>query len=513
MRRVASNKGERGRSRLVLPLILCVFVLVILIVREAGVSSALSSPYRTLVKLFTQQEVPPATPAPLLAVREGMQGIREVGDDEDIEKDGEISRDSVLSGASGSIEGQNYSGDGLTAARAKNPISEVIRSSELEGDSFEGVQYYGEEGIGQDFNFRDVLSSLEDEDDAIIASGRIFGVRVQNGVGGGDTSSSGATGPTTEVTPEPDEPVRPWVTGQSRGYTMLYAMHPRARAVVETQISTLLRSRVREPHIGVLIDGTFTKDFEYLRRIIDRLSADGRRLKLTLYLTNGPVMRRFETTEIVAPFSKIDPVRFRALIRNDAATREQVQRIVSDASRLFRYNLDVHPENSNVVVPMLEDNLDWDSYNRMKTLVQRPLERLGLLVRNPCRGCYEGNDGDPQGSPLEEHNLAYFPDLRTGDAFSFDGLGFAYPGKAREGREVSSDQLLQLMQSSAEKKLQYVGLWRDQWQGIRGGEELKPPNERDFIPSTREEQLFEIRALRLGLSEESPPPVPTLSSE
>jgi hypothetical protein len=485
--------------------------------REAGVSSALSMPYRALTRLFSSVDVSTPAPSPSgPSVSEGAQKGRYVGDDEDLENDGELTRDSLLGGGStGGSAGGAWGGEGdFSIAKSSEPNSKIIRSSELEGDSFDGVQYYGEEGPPQDFNFRDVLSSLEDEDDAIIASGRIFGVRVQNGVGGGaDGGGSGGTGPITEPTPDPDEPVRPWVTGQSRGYTMLYAMHPRARGVVETQISTLLRARVREPHIGVLIDGTFTKDFEYLKRIIDRLSADGRRLKLTLYLTNGPVMRRFKTTEIVAPFSKIDPVRFRSLIKNDAETRNQVQRIVSDASRLFRYNQDVHPENTNVVVPMLEDNLDWDSFNRMKTLVQRPLERLGLLVRNPCRGCYEGNDGDPQGSPLEEHNLSFFPDLQRGDAFSFDGLGFTYPGRAREGREVSSEQVLQLMRSSVEKRLQYVGLWRDQWQGIRGNEELRPPNERDFIASTREEQLFEIRALREGLSEESPVPFPTLSSE
>jgi hypothetical protein len=69
------------------------------------------------------------------------------------------------------------------------------------------------------------------------------------------------------------------------------------------------------------------------------------------------------------------------------------------------------------------------------------------------------------------------------------------------------------MRASVRQGLQYVGLWRAPWQGIVEGQDLIPPEERTFIASTPEEQLFEITALRAGLSEEVPPIVPSSSEE
>src|SRR5690606_8643915 len=114
----------------------------------------------------------------------------------------------------------------------------------------------------------------------------------------------------------------------------------------------------------------------------------------------------------------------------DSNVQERFQRIANDAAKLFRYNREAHPENTNVAVVMLEDNLDWDSYNRMRLIAARSLDRVAVFVRNPCIGCYKGNDGDPQGDSLEEHTLAQFSRLERGDAFSFDGLGFSYPGES-----------------------------------------------------------------------------------
>jgi hypothetical protein len=499
---------QRGRVPLTIPLGISALLLVFLVLKESDLLSALGiSP-----AIFRYQEVSSAnTDNPPVTVKEGTLTGNPIDDEDDIEEDEVVSREALLSSRRGAESDDKN--DLQYSMGGSGPITQLIRSKELEDEirrreaeaAENGVE--GEAGDPRDVPFSDVLSSLEGEDDEIISSGRIFGVRVQSGLGGdssGGADSGSATG-TPNATPGPNETPRPWVTGQARGYTMLYAMHPKARGVVDTQVATLLRARVREPHVGVLIDGTFTRDFEYLKTVIDRLSQDGRRVRLTLYLTNGPAMRRFETTRIVAPFSKIDPERFRTLIRNDNSVREQFVRIVNDAARIFRYNLEVHPENSNVAVVMLEDNLDWDSYNRMRLLSSRTLSRVATFARNPCVGCYSGNDSDPQGDAREEHNLSFFNQLRRGDAYSFDGVGFAYPGQSLRQGEVSSDQVIEVMRASVRQGLQYVGLWRAPWQGIVEGQDLIPPEERTFIASTPEEQLFEITALRAGLSEEVPP--------
>ena len=510
------SSSQHGRVPFAIPLGLSALLLLLLILKETDSLSALGiSPtfFRYQEISSTSSDLPPVT------VREGVLNGNPIGDEDDIEEDEVVSRDSLLPAYPGSERDERDLVQ--TPSGATGPISQTIRSKELEdeirrrAEEEAGNLGDGEVGDPRAVPFSEVLSSLDGEDDEIISSGRIFGVRVQSGASGDSSSSGGTVTPsgTPNLTPGPDETPRPWVTGQARGYTMLYAMHPKARVVVDTQVATLLRARVREPHIGVLIDGTFTRDYEYLKTVIDRLSQEGRRLRLTLYLTNGPAMRRFETTRVVAPFSTIDPEKFRTLIRNDIATREQFIRIVNDAARIFRYNLELHPENTNVAVVMLEDNLDWDSYNRMRLIASRTLLRVATFARNPCVGCYSGNDGDPQGDAREEHNLSLFNQLRRGDAYSFDGVGFAYPGQSLRQGEVSSDQMLEVMKASVRAGLQYVGIWRAPWQGIVEGQDLIPPDERTFIASTPEEQLFEIAALRTGLSEEVPPVQPPSSDE
>lgn len=508
--------SQKGRVPLAIVLGISALLLLLLLLKETNSLSALG----LTPTLFRHNEVSSThSDLPPVIVKEGTFTGNSIDDEDDVELDEVVSRDSLLSSSSGA---ESSDQDLVrTLSGGTGPISQVIRSKELEDElrrreeEAAGNTRDDEAGDPRSVPFSEVLSSLDGDDDEIMSSGRIFGVRVQSGVGGDGSSNGGAgtTSGTPNPTPGPNETPRPWVTGQARGYTMLYAMHPKARFVVDTQVTTLLRARVREPHVGVLIDGTFTRDFEYLKSVIDRLSQEGRRLRLTLYLTNGPAMRRFETTRVVAPFSKIDPERFRTLIRNDNAIREQFTRIVNDAARIFRYNLEVHPENSNVAVVMLEDNLDWDAYNRMRLIASRTLSRVATFARNPCIGCYSGNDGDPQGDATEEHNLSFFNQLRRGDAYSFDGVGFAYPGQSQRLGEVSSDQVLEVMKASVRQGLQYVGLWRAPWQGIVEGQDLIPPDERTFISSTADEQLFEIAALRTGLSEEIPPVIPPLSGD
>ena len=118
------------------------------------------------------------------------------------------------------------------------------------------------------------------------ASGRIFGARSRRG--GNEVATDVTPEPT--VTPTPT-PTSSRLTGPAIGYTMLYLMHPRARTTVERQVDAMLRADINDLYLGVLVDGTFNVDFPYLQRIIRRLNVDGRKLTLSLYLTNGATMR------------------------------------------------------------------------------------------------------------------------------------------------------------------------------------------------------------------------------
>lgn len=291
----------------------------------------------------------------------------------------------------------------------------------------------------------------------------------------------------------------PWVGGQGRGYAMLYALQPEARAVVEANVSTLLAARVREPYIGVLIDGTFGQDFGYLREVIARLNADGRNLQLALYLANGPAQRRYKNPPYEAPFIKTRPEDFRREIRRSNSDAQiQYLNIVADARLLFEYNLQTNPNASNYAVVMLEDNLERDSFRAMSQLARDQLQAVATIVRNPCVNCYLGNDGESLGYPIEEHAVERFNLLNEGGGFTLDGVGFSYPSEIG-GQGITSEQVLSLAQGAYQRGLAFFGLWREEWQGVANGQPLKEPKGRVYVASSAEGTDFEVSVLRSGL--------------
>jgi len=311
--------------------------------------------------------------------------------------------------------------------------------------------------------------------------------------------SRGGRGGIVPATPLPDQGGLPWVGGQGRGYAMLYALQPEARAVVESNISTLLAARVREPYISVLIDGTFGKDFGYLRELIRRLNVDGRNLQLALYLANGPAQRRFKNPPYEVPFVRIRPEDFRREIRRSNSDAQiEYLKMVADARMLFEYNLRTNPEARNFAVVMLEDNLDRDSFRSMAQLARDQLEAVATIVRNPCVNCYSGNDGESLGYPIEEHAVERFNLLEDGGGFTLDGVGFTYPNELGV-QGVTSEQVISLANGAYQRGLSYFGLWREGWQGIENGGPLKEPRIRPYVASSAEETDFEVTVLRSGL--------------
>ncbi|MEI6518166.1 MAG: hypothetical protein WCN89_05690, partial [bacterium] len=211
---------------------------------------------------------------------------------------------------------------------------------------------------------RVLFSEAEQAEQAALDNGMMGGVRVSRG--------SGIVAP-----PEASGPIGSslvWTSGQPRGYTMLYAMQPEARAVVESHIETMLAARIREPYIGVLVDGTFGQDFEYLKTIIARLSVE-RNLTMVLYLTNGATQRR-RASKIDAPFVKIDPKIFRSEILSDQKLRGQFSALAAQARNILQYSLEQNPANQNLVSVMLEDNLELAAYRSMRDLARQEVGSL-----------------------------------------------------------------------------------------------------------------------------------------
>jgi hypothetical protein len=347
-----------------------------------------------------------------------------------------------------------------------------------------------DDGLAGD-DVRRIFSGLETPDGSKVEDYGLAGVVSRGGGGVGPL-------PTPEETPSNE---RPWASGQARGYTMLYAMQPEARPVVESQIQTLLSARIREMYIGVLIDGFFGPDFAYLKDVIRRLSSEERSLKLVLYLSNGATMRKWRERRFDSLYARIDPEEFRQRIRREQFLRAQFTAVAIKARELFEYNESLNSANSNVAIVMLEDNLDAQAYRSMRDLAVQEIGSLASFVRNPCLGCYKGNDDNTLGDPREEHEYARFGVLKPGDAYAFDGEGFQYPNSPGPG--VSADTVLGMMKSAVDKKLRYIGLWRHEWQGVIQGVPNKLPRERTFIAPTPDQEAFDIRLLRLGLIKET----------
>ncbi|MCB9030273.1 MAG: hypothetical protein H6619_04415 [Deltaproteobacteria bacterium] len=286
------------------------------------------------------------------------------------------------------------------------------------------------------------------------------------------------------------------VSGQARGYSMLYLMHPRARQTVEAQIEILLKAEIENVFLAVLTDGTFRKDFSYLSSVIRRLNVDGRNVHLLLYLTNGPTMRNYDRTPISTSFNRIEPKEFRNLIKFNPATREAFRNLVKEVRPIFELNSSLNVRNVNYAAVMLEDNLDNRSYQAMRDIAEEVLGNLVQFVRNPCPKCYPGNEDDSFGDIKELHETPDLAKLEQGDGYTLDGASYKFAGEKQAG--VSIEQTKNLITTALEKNLNYFGLWRIARQGLQHGQNIHP-DDRTYEVPTEEQAEIEIELLRTGL--------------
>lgn len=376
------------------------------------------------------------------------------------------------------------------------PTPAATPTSAGQGD--DGMIY----GARDDNDARSLFAGAQQPEHGLFGDGFIGGARSNSGGAGG---SGGGASAAPNTSPTPDTSGGGWVSGQARGYAMMYALQPQARAVVEANVDALLSARIREPYIAVLIDGTFTQDFDYLKSVITRLSEE-RNLTLVLYLTNGPTQRAKNPRKIAAPFLDIPPAAFRARIMFETDLRTQFSALAAQARDIFQYSRQQNAANQHFVSVMLEDNLDVDAYRSMRQLAAQQLDDLAGFIRSTCVGCGEGGErvddrsaSDTAGDPREEHHVDRFNDLKRGDAFTLDGVGFQYPGE-NAPKGVSADRLKQLVSDGYAKGLRFFGLWRHNWQGAElNSKDNQHPSLRNYVPSTPEQEAFEIEILRQGL--------------
>ncbi len=299
-----------------------------------------------------------------------------------------------------------------------------------------------------------------------------------------------------EATPTPSSALS--YTGQARGYAMLYLMQANARRTVERELQTLLDSGLRELFLGVLVDGTFGKDFAYLAQVVRRLNSGGRALTLALYLSNGATMRAHDSTSIDTGLTRIEPLAFRSLIRDNPTIRARFLETVNEVKPIYELNKSLNYRNHNIAVVMLEDNLQADSYLAMRELARSALGDLVEYVRNPCEGCYAGNDSVSFGDPIELHNAHEIVRLSRGDGITLDGESFYFPWEKPSAKALSVPQVLAMANSAFDRRLAYFGIWREQRQGISNGI-MRHPSQRTYEVPTEEQAQIEMAILREGL--------------
>jgi hypothetical protein len=290
----------------------------------------------------------------------------------------------------------------------------------------------------------------------------------------------------------------PLLTGQIRGYTMYYLMHPAARQTVEAQVQAMLESRVQDLYVGVLTDGTFGKDFDYLADVLTRLSSDGRAVVLALYLVNGPNMRRVKSNSAAAPLSDIEPKLFRELIRSNSDVRGRFTAAVREVQPILEYNLRLSPNNRNIIAVMLEDNLDAESYGAMRAMAAGVVGSMVHFVRSPCANCYAGNDEDGLGDPLELHDPRKVGSLSAAVGLTLDGDGYYFDGESGTRNLLTLKSVRELERITMARGFAYFGLWRFERQGLTV--DHPSPDERIYeVPSPGQLEA-EVSLLAEGLT-------------
>ena len=233
----------------------------------------------------------------------------------------------------------------------------------------------------------------------------------------------------------------------------------------------------------MLVDGTFSDDRDFLGEIVRTVVSRGSRLHLFLYLSNGPSQRNpINRNRGIGP--SMPPEEFRRRIISDPALQSQYQNRVQWALPLVSYALSLGAQVS--LIPMLEDNLDAAAARQMEqlTLAVIPSSMPVSLGRNPCPGCYPGNDKSvPAGIFLDQHIRSLAEGVQVSNGLvTNDGTTLAFPG---ENKGIPFQDLAGIIKQAGSRNNSYV-IWHDSYQGLIDGSRLDQDLRTYAVPSESE---------------------------
>ena len=281
-----------------------------------------------------------------------------------------------------------------------------------------------------------------------------------------------------------------------RGLALLHACQPQAREQIEALSDIVVASRIRRPALNILCSGDFGWDPQFVAGLVQKYSQGGRIAHVLFYLTNGPASRHWKQQNLHGFGSRLAPETFRRKILDDTPFRQSFQDL---AAKLAPLLVEIGRAGGQAcVVPQLEDNQSNRSFTAMLELVKKslPPETAARLGRNPCVGCWPGNEGRvPDDCFLEEHHHAASTDFTVeGGVVSNDGCTYAYPGeKPNYLPWLPLADLIGVQRHTGDMGSIFL-LWNAGYQGL--GHMSDPPDRRHYVVPTQTEREILIDFLR-----------------
>jgi len=274
-----------------------------------------------------------------------------------------------------------------------------------------------------------------------------------------------------------------------RGLACLHCLHPAAREQSDILVEILSRSCLKQVAINYLVDGSFSengvqeetylRDRQLILKHIEHLTIEGREPLLHLYLLNGPAQRRYDSNPGRGLFTEIAPAEFRRRILDDENIRTSFGNHVRALLPLLSSANAMGARIS--IVPMLEDNLDAESFVEIGRLVETAIgDTVSYSIgRSACPSCANGSDSTlPKRYFREIHSLKHSSGV-TGGLVTNDGED-----------DLSSEQISEALKVANMNGNTFI-IWSATRQGLRpsgnGGYMRQDPNEREYqIPSLAE---------------------------
>ena len=287
-----------------------------------------------------------------------------------------------------------------------------------------------------------------------------------------------------------------------RGVSCLQCMEQGAIEQRQVFLDLLRETCLKNIALSVVVDNSFSFDEAFLFQAVDALTSGGRRLFLHVYLLNGPSQRKYDTTPVLGSFTRVEPKRFRELLFSNARVERIVRKLVDRVTPAMVYAL-----NKGAVVnlvPMLEDNLQRRSFNRLSEIIldELPAGLEVALGRNPCPRCYPGNDDYvPTGFFAEHH--PELPALRfdvVDGVMSNDGVDVGFtPGEV--GGRVQSLATIAGLRDTATAQNSLFLFWNAEYQGLQSSRSgisgtAVSPTDRPYAVPTQVEKNAIIQLLR-----------------